>query len=109
MWTHQTRHILLISKSLLAVWLFFGGLALLDQLRFTQDTSAQDEHALLELASGLKSDVPCDDGKVTSSVCADASVPLVLLSLEHAPQGLAHIVHAIPTLRLHQLTSVYRI
>lgn len=107
--THPTRHILLISKSLLAVWLFFGGLALLDQLQLTQDTSAQDEQALLELASALKPDLSLDDGKLSSSGCGGASVSLLLVSLENAPQKRIRVVYATPTLRLHQVVSVYRI
>ena len=110
MWAHrQTLLILVTGRGLLAVWLFFGGLALTDQMNLTQETSAQDEQALLQLASGLKPDVPHLEGGLGSSGIANASVSPTFVCTEAARQVISTTVQALPALRLHQLVSVYRI
>jgi len=74
---------------LLISWLCFGGLELLEQVNLMPEVADLDEAALLQLASGLKSDVP--------SLDAPYNIPL------------AKMVHSPPSLRLHQQLSVYRI
>lgn len=96
-------------SALLAIWLFFGCLALADQMQLIPESSAQDEQALLQLTSGLKPDVPYREGELSSSGCANVSVSLLLIALEGVSQEPGNIVRALPTLRLHQLVSVYRI
>src|SRR5574341_1178265 len=106
------RHALLIlvtGRGLLAVWLFFGCLAFADQMNLTTETSAQDEQALLQLASSLKPDTPQLEGRLSSSGITSASVSLSLVSTEAARQVSYTTVQALPALRLHQLVSVYRI
>ena len=97
------------STGLLAAWLFFGGLAFADQMNLTQETSAQDEHALLQLASGLKTDVPHLEGWLSNAGIANASVSLSPVSTEAASQVPYKTVQALPALRLHQRMSIYRI
>jgi hypothetical protein len=74
---------------LLISWLCFGGLELLEQVNLMPEVADLDEAALLQMASGLKSDVP--------SLDAPYNIPL------------AKMVHSPPSLRLHQQLSVYRI
>ncbi|TMQ29708.1 MAG: hypothetical protein E6K65_08115 [Nitrospirae bacterium] len=74
---------------LLISWLCFGVLELLEQVNLMPEVADLDEAALLQLASGLKSDVP--------SLDAPYNIPL------------AKMVHSPPSLRLHQQLSVYRI
>ena len=47
----RTGLVLVTSTGLLAAWLFFGWLALADQMNLIPETSSRDEHALLQLAS----------------------------------------------------------
>jgi hypothetical protein len=74
---------------LLISWLCFGGLELLEQVNLMPEVADLDEAALLQMTSGLKSDVP--------SLDAPYNIPL------------AKMVHSPPSLRLHQQLSVYRI
>jgi hypothetical protein len=74
---------------LLISWLCFGGLELLEQVNLMPEVADLDEAALLQMTSGLKSDVP--------SLDAPYHIPL------------AKMVHSPPSLRLHQQLSVYRI
>jgi hypothetical protein len=74
---------------LLISWLCFGGLELLEQVNLMPEVADLDEAALSQLASGPKSDVPSLDAP------------------HHIP--LAKMVHNLPSLRLHQQLSVYRI
>lgn len=99
-----------VARSLVVIWLLLGCLALTDQMQLTQETSAQDEQALLQLASGLKPDVPHLDGALSGSVIATESVSLSSSpTSENADQETSSVLQAVPTLRLHQLVSVYRI
>jgi hypothetical protein len=85
----RTAILSLIIWCLLISWLCFGGLELLEQVNLMPEVADLDEAALLQLASGLKSDVP--------SLDAPYNIPL------------AKMVHSPPSLRLHQQLSVYRI
>ena len=101
--------VLVTSTGLLAAWLFLGCLALADQMNLTPETSTQDEHALLQLASGLKPDVPSVEGWISRAVIANVSASPSLVSPEavHPIDGTA--VQDFPALRLHQRMSIYRI
>jgi hypothetical protein len=90
MFLHRRTAILSLTIwCLLISWLCFGGLELLEQVNLMPEVADLDEAALLQLASGLKSDVPRLD--------APYNIPLV------------RMVHSPPSLRLHQQLSVYRI
>lgn len=102
--------LIFVTRSLVAIWLFLGCLAFTDQMQLTQETSAQDEQALLQLASGLKPDVPHLEGALSGFVITKESVSLSSFSPEgNANQETCSVLQAVPTLRLHQLVSVYRI
>jgi hypothetical protein len=102
--------LIFVTRSLVAIWLFLGCLALTDQMQLTQETSAQDEQALLQLASSLKPDVPHLEGALSGSVISKESVSLSLFATEgNANQETSCVLQAVPTLRLHQLVAVYRI
>jgi hypothetical protein len=101
---------------LLASWLCFGGLELLEQVNLIQETAAEDqdgqdldEAALSQLASGLKSDVPSLDAPYNTSLAKEGAEPAVWLSLHTVHQLGRLMVHHPPSLRLHQQLSVYRI
>ena len=101
---------------LLASWLCFGGLELLEQVNLIPETAAEvqdgqdlDEAALLQLASGLKSDVPSLDRACGTPLAKEGAESAVCLSLHTVHQLGRLMVHRSPSLRLHQQLSVYRI
>lgn len=103
---YRKRFLRVISWGLFSVWLFFGSLALAEQVNLTVETSAQDEQALSQLAAGLKTDVPhCEDCS-NGFMCAEITAPAAFVSPHQVTRGL---VRAVPALRLHQRVSVYRI
>lgn len=102
---------------LLASWLCFGGLELLEQVNLIPETAAEDqtgqdldEAALSQLASGLKSDVPSLDIPRGAPLTKERAEPAVGLSL-YIVQQLGRVLkgHRFPSLRLHQQLSIYRI
>ena len=105
----RTGLVLVTSTSLLAAWLFFGCLALADQINLTPETSAQDEHALVQLASGLKTDVPSVEGWLSSAVIATTNTSRSLFFTDAVHQIDRTTVQDLPALRLHQRISIYRI
>lgn len=105
----RTRLVLVTSSGLLAAWLFLGCLAFADQINLTQETSAQDEHALAQLASGLKPDMLSVEGWFSSALIAQASTSLPLVFAEAVHRTDCTSVHDLPALRLHQRVSIYRI
>ena len=104
----------LVIWSLLASWLFFGGLEFGEQLDFIAESSAHeqqdlDANALLQLASGLKPDVSTLTVNPTSSLTGEVAQPTGVATVStvfHSP-GVATFVSS--SLRLHQRLSVYRI
>ena len=101
---------------LLASWLCFGGLELLEQANLIPEVAAEDqdgqdldEAALSQLASGLKSDVPSLDAPYNTPLAKEGAEPAVWLSLHTVHQLGRLMVHWSPSLRLHQQLSVYRI
>jgi len=102
--------------SLLASWVCFGSLELLEQVNFIPETAAEDqtgqdldEAALSQLASGLKSDVPSLDVPRGTPLAEEGTEPVVWLSSHTVLQLDRLIVHSPPSLRLHQQISIYRI
>jgi hypothetical protein len=101
---------------LLASWLCFGCLELLEQVNLIPETAAEDqdgqdldEAALSQLASGLKSDLPSLDIPCGTPLPREGAEPAVWLSLHTVHQLDRLMVHSPPSLRLHQQLSVYRI
>ena len=94
---------------LLLSWLCFGGLELLEQVNLMPEVEDQDEVALAQVASGLKSEGSSHDDTVIASVANETAEPVVWLPLATAHQFVPLMVHSPPSLRLHQQLSVYRI
>ena len=94
---------------LLFSWLCFGGLELLEQLNFMAEVEDLDEEALLQVASGLKSEFSSHDDTFSASVANEAAESVVWLSVATAHPFVRLMVHSPPSLRLHQQLSVYRI
>ncbi|MCI0428638.1 MAG: hypothetical protein L0Z46_11535 [Nitrospiraceae bacterium] len=101
---------------LLAAWLCFGGLELLEQVNLIPEVAAEDqdgqdldESALCQLASGLRSEVPSLDSAGGTPLGKEGAEPAVWLSLHTVHQLGRLMVHWSPSLRLHQQLSVYRI
>ena len=101
---------------LLASWLSFGGLELLEQVNLIPETAAEDqagqdldEAALSQLASGLRSEVPSLDGAGGTPLGKEGAEPAVWLSLHNVHHLGWLMVHWSPSLPLHQQISVYRI
>jgi len=94
---------------LLFSWLCFGGLELLEQVNLIPQVEDQDEVALSQVASGLKSEVLSQDGTYGTSLAKVATEPAVGMSLHAVHQFVSLSVHSPPSLRLHQQLSVYRI
>ena len=105
----RTGLVFVTCTGLLAAWLFFGWLALADQMNLIPETSSQDEHALLQLASSLKPDVPFVEGWFSSAVIAQASASPSLVPTEAVLQIDCTAIQDLPALRLHQRVSIYRI
>lgn len=102
--------VLLIGWCLISVWLFYAGLELAEECQVFVKTQASEQdldlEALLQIGSGLKSDIPA------------LLTPVVLLTTIRAPEYSWFQVHQeqndplgqrCPSLRLHQFVSVYRI
>ena len=98
----------LFSLGLLVIWLFFGSLALLDQLAPTMETGPQDEHALMRLVDAVKPDVsPCLNAHAASYIQVATDMPCTIPRLDS--QNGSVLPLAPPSLRLHQSLSIYRI
>ena len=94
---------------LLFSWVCFGGLDLLEQVNIIPEVEDQDEVALLQLASGLKSEVSNHDVTYDTFLAEAVAEPVVRMSVPPVQQFIRLIVHSPPSLRLHQQLSVYRI
>lgn len=113
----RTTAVCLTIWCLLASWLCFGGLELLEQVNLIPETAAEDqdgqdldEAALSQLASGLKSDVPSLDVPCCTPLAKEGIETAVGLSSWHTIYPFSSLkVHCPPSLRLHQQLSVYRI
>lgn len=98
----------LFSMGLLAIWLFFGSVALLEQVAPTMETSTQDEQALLRLVDALKPDIPPSlNVQAAPFVPMVTDIPCTFTRLDS--QNGSSFLLAPPSLRLHQSLSIYRI
>lgn len=96
----------------LFIWLFFGGLALAEQMGLVIETSRYDEQALLELGQALKPQV--DKTTLAGHPVVHPTEIVRASSIPHQVEG--QKLHAksslllIPvSLALYQLLSTYRI
>lgn len=106
--TYRQRQMYLFSLGLLVIWLFFGSVALLEQLAPTLETSTQDEQALMRLVDALKPDVsPSLNVQAASFIPVVTDMPCTFLRLDS--QNGSVLPLAPPSLRLHQSLSIYRI
>jgi hypothetical protein len=94
---------------LLFSWVCFGGLDLLEQVNLMPEVEDQDEEALAQLASGLKSEVPSHDVTYDISLAEAVTEPAVRMPVCTVQHFVRLTVHSPPSLRLHQQISVYRI
>ena len=115
MFMHRRTAVLSLTIwCLLAFWLCFGGLELLEDVNLIAETAAEDQNGqdldeavLSQLASSLKSDVPKLDIPWGTHF---ANVEPVVWESFHSVHRLGCLmVHRPPSLRLHQQLSVYRI
>ena len=117
MFIHRRTVILSLTLwCLLASWLCFGCLELLEQVNLIPETEAEDqtgqdldEVALSQLASGLKSSLPALDIPSGTPLPKESIQAAVWLSLHSDHQLDRLMVHGPPSLPLHQRLSVYRI
>ena len=103
-------------RGLLLLWLFFGGLELAEELQFVPEIGVedqagqdQDEEALSQLASGLKSPIFVADLPGSARVTVPNASPTSLASSDTLLQIMQLMLHRPPTLALYQQYSVYRI
>ena len=108
MFSGWNKQLHLFSFGMLVIWLFFGSVALLEQLAPTMETSPQDEQALMRLADALKPDVvPCLNAHAASFTPTITDRPVMIPRL-YSQHG-SVLTLAPPSLRLHQSLSIYRI
>ena len=108
MFTCCQKQMHLFALGLLVIWLFLGSLALLEQLVPTMETSTQDEHALMRLVDALKPDVsPCLNAHAASFIPVVIDMPCAITRSDC--QNGSVLPLALPSLRLHQSLSIYRI
>lgn len=109
----RSSSFLLVTWCLLSAWLLYGGLELAEELKLVVkvQTAARDldMEALVQLASGLKPDVPTVENPPGS-----LNITLVVESVSLTPpyqlyRRNRHPVLISCSLRLHQYLSVYRI
>ncbi|TKB91073.1 MAG: hypothetical protein E8D41_11560 [Nitrospira sp.] len=106
---HHTAGLSFPIWCLLFSWVCFGGLDLLEQLKLMPEVEDQDEVALSQLASGLKSEDSSHDVTYDTSLAEAVTGPAVRVFIHPVQQFIRLIVHSPPSLRLHQQLSVYRI
>lgn len=108
MFTCRQKQMQLFSLGLLVIWLFFGSVALLEQLTPAMETSTQDEQALLRLVDALKPDIsPGLNAQAASFIPVVTDRPCTIPRLDS--QNVSILPLAPPSLRLHQSLSIYRI
>ena len=96
---------------LLLLWGLYGGLELLEDLQVVVKVQAGpdlDLEALLQLASGIKSDVPSVDNQAEGQL-GKVLISLCLKSFADVQVDADNSCHRAPSLRRHQFISVYRI
>lgn len=110
---HRGSLFLLIGRCLLSVWLLYGGLELAEELKVLEKVQpcAQDldMEALLQLASGLKPDVPTLGNPPGSPTITTVWEPSrIRLSCQICRMN-GYPPWPSASRRLHQCLSVYRI
>jgi hypothetical protein len=99
--------------SLLSLWLLYGGLELAEELHVLMKVQpcAQDldMEALLQLASGLKPDVPALETPTVQSDTGHTVESAFLIPAHTIRREHRQVQLALSSLRLHQRLSVYRI
>lgn len=106
--TWREKQMPLFSLGLLVIWLFFGSVALLEQLAPTIETSAQDEQALMRLTDALKPDIsPGLNAHADSFIPVVTDRPCTIPRVDSQNGSIVPL--APPSLRLHQSLSIYRI
>jgi hypothetical protein len=101
---------------LLSLWVFFGCLELAEQLHIVPEAAEEDqahqdldEEALIQLASGLKSDA----ARLSTHGCASAIVEMAAFAYTSPARTVCQLGrsmrHGPPSIRRHQQLSVYRI
>jgi hypothetical protein len=103
----------LVVWCLLSLWLLYDGLELTEELHllvkiqpYAQDL---DMEVLLQLASGLKPDVPTLENRPVQSGIVEAVEPCSLIPAHTICQEDYQAKQIFSPLRLHQRLSVYRI
>ena len=102
--------------SLLFVWLFFGCVELVEQADTAPEAVAEeqtgqdlDQEALLQLASGLKPDVPSLAAPGYASCTTGGAAHQFHISVDSLHWREQRCGHGPPSRRLHQQLSIYRI
>lgn len=112
--SRQSALIVLTSVCLLSLWLLYGGLELAEELHLVVKVQTSDRdldmEVLAQLASALKSDVR----NLTEPPPGPPTITHLILTFCLAPERqdsdyCPYSVPALPSLRLHQYLSVYRI
>src|SRR5262245_25345500 len=105
-----------ILWGLFSLWMFFGCLELAEQLHIVSEAAAEDqEHqhvaadALVQLASGLKSDVASLEAPCCTSGAAEIAESAYSSSVNIVPPLEQPLLYGPPSLRRHQQLAVYRI
>ena len=110
---HRSSPFLLIGWCLLSAWLLYGGLELAEELKLVVKVQASardlDMEALVQLASGLKPDVPTLENPPGSPNIPRAIETSQLMPSHQIYGKDRHPVWTSSSLRLHQSLSVYRI
>jgi hypothetical protein len=113
---HNSQAARVMVRCLLLLWLFFGGLELVEKLQFVPETGVedqagqdQDEEALSELASGIKSPILIPDSPWSIGGSVSDAEAIAIASSDTLLQIMQLMLHRPPTLALYQQYSVYRI
>ena len=94
---------------LLTVWLCLGNVAFAEQINLWDETSTQDEAALAELGTTLKSDASSLEDQRAHSVMAIVPASTVFYATPGICRTSSQTPHCATALRSHQQVSVYRI
>ena len=98
-----------MTYGLLSVWLFLGSVAFAEQVNLFEETSTQDEDALVCLAMALHDEGPTLNVRLLSAVRNILPVQLPSLLSDSVFLSASGPMGHSPTLRPHQCVSIYRI
>ncbi len=95
---------------LLFVWVFFGSVALAEEMNLLVETNIQDEEVLSELGCNPKPEASTVEGRLMiSCVITAVTAPASSVRIVYGSQSPWVSVHDLSALRPHQRMSVYRI